>query len=198
MKTPFFAPASFQEGDLTIRAYRPGDGPALREATLSSYEHLHPWMPWAVPDEPLGIVEERCRRFAASHLTNEDFVLGAWIGDELVGGTGFHLRWGPLEWRVAEIGMWIRVSRAGTGLGTRLLGAMLDWGFGEWGWERLCWKCQVSNVASARVAEKSGMVREATLRAAMLDVEGNRCDDYLYAILRSEHVARASEPPPQP
>lgn len=186
MKTPFLAPLSFRKDDLQLRAYRPGDGPALRGATLSSYEHLRPWMPWAKADESPEVVEERCRRLAGSYLRGEDYVVGAWIGDELVGGTGFHLRGGPIEWSVAEIGMWVRASRAGTGMGTRMLAAMLDWGFDEWGWERLTWKCDVRNVASARVAEKCGMLREATLRSAMLDVDGNRCDDFLYAILREE------------
>lgn len=188
MKTPFFAPESFQAGDFMLRLYRTGDGAALREATLSSYEHLRPWMPWAVTDEPLEKVEERCRLFAASALRSEDFVLGAWMGDELVAGTGFHLRWGPLEWGVAEIGMWVRASRAGSGIGSRVLAAMLAWGFDEWGWERLVWRCDTLNVASARVAEKNGMVREATLRSAMLGVDGERRDVHLYASLRCDRI----------
>lgn len=187
MNTPFFAPESFQKDDLTIRAYRPGDGAALREATLTSYEHLRPWMPWTTTEYPPDEAETRCRRFAATYLQSEDFIIGAWIGDELVGGTGFHLRCGPLAWGCAEIGMWVRASRAGTGMGTRILGAMLEWGFGAWGWERLVWKCDTRNVASARVAEKNGMVREATFRSDALDVEGSRRDTHLYAILGSEY-----------
>lgn len=189
MKTPFFAPDSFRDGDLELRAYRPGDSVALYAATSSSYEHLRPWMPWAVPEEPLEKVEERVRRLRAKYLTSEDFTLGAWIGDELVGGTGFHLRCGPIEWGCAEIGMWIRGSRAGGGMGTRVLRAMLDWGFGEWGWERLVWKCDTVNVASARVAEKCGLIREAVFRSDALDIEGNRRDTALYAILKEEHAS---------
>ena len=190
MKTPFFAPEIFQSGDLLIRAYRPGDGPALRDAALSSYEHLRPWMPWAVPEEPPEIVEQRCRRFAGSYLRGEDYVLGAWLGDELVGGTGFHLRSGPIEEGCAEVGMWIRASRAGEGLGTRVLRAMLDWGFGAWGWERLVWKCDTRNVASARVAEKAGMTCEGILRSDALGVDGTRRDTALYAMLRAEYGTR--------
>ena len=183
MKTPFFAPDAFRSGELLLRAYRPGDGAALREATLASYAHLRPWMAWARTDYPPDEAEALCRRLAASDLLGEDFVIGVRIGDELVGGTGFHLRGGggPLAWSVAEIGMWIREGYAGKGLGTRVLGAMLDWGFDGWGWERLVWKCDVRNAASGRVAEKCGLIREATLRSAMLDVAGARCDDHLYA-----------------
>ena len=130
--------------------------------------------------------EVRCRRFAARYLLNEDFTLGIWVGDQLAGGTGFHLRGGPIAWRSAEIGMWIRGSYAGQGLGTRALGAMLKWGFEEWGWQRLSWHCDTRNHASASVARKNGLTLEATLRSDALDVEGQRRDTYVFAILRDE------------
>ncbi len=190
MRDPFFAPEYFRKGELELRIYRPGDGAALREATLSSYEHLRTWMAWAKTEEPLDVVEERCRRLAAKYLTNEEFVIGAWIGEELVGGTGFHLRCGPLAWGVAEIGMWIRASRANQGMGTRVLEAMLEWGFTEWGWERLIWKCDTRNIGSARVAEKCGLTREATFRSSALGVDGQRRDMWQYAILREEWNSR--------
>src|SRR5262249_40252278 len=137
----FIAPGSITRDGITIRAYRPGDGPELRIATTSSYEHLRPWMPWATREDSVEAAEARGRRFAAHYLLNEDFVLGIWVGEQLAGGTGFHLRGTPLTLRSAEIGMWIRGSYAGQGLGTRALRVMLKWGFEEWNWERLSWHC---------------------------------------------------------
>jgi RimJ/RimL family protein N-acetyltransferase len=188
--TPFFAPSEYTEDGMTLRAYRPGDGAALMAATVGSYEHLRPWMPWATPEDTLEQAEARCRRFAANYLLNQDFTIGIWLGDELAGGTGFHLRVGPLEWRGAEVGMWIAASHAGTGLGTRALAAMLRWGFEEWGWLRLVWRCDTRNLASIRVAEKNGLKLEGTLRSDMLDVAGNRRDTHIYAILREEWAGR--------
>lgn len=182
----FLAPASVTAGDLTIRCYLPGDGPALREATVSSYEHLRPWMPWATAEDMDEAAEARCRRFYGHYLLGEGFVLGIWVSGELAGGTGFHLRWGPIAERNAEIGMWIRGSRAGQGLGTRALRLMLDWGFGAWGWERLIWRCDTRNVGSIRVAEKCGLRLEGTLRSDTFDVAGARRDTHLFAILRDE------------
>src|SRR6478672_13837706 len=125
----FIAPMTFIGDGMTLRAYRPGDGPALQIATTSSYEHLRPWMLWATPEDSVEAAEVRCRRFAARYLSNEEFVLGIWDGDQLAGGTGFHLRGEPLALQNAEIGMWIRGSYAGQGLGTRALRMMLTWGF---------------------------------------------------------------------
>jgi len=187
----FIAPDSITSDGLTIRAYRPGDGQELLIATTASYEHLRPWMPWATLEDSMEAAEARCRRFAANYLLNQDFVLGIWVGDQLAGGTGFHLRGAPLALRNAEIGMWIRGSYAGQGLGTGALRTMLHWGFKDWGWERLSWHCDTNNLASARVAQKNGMALEGTLRSDALDVEGRRRDTYIFAILREEWERRS-------
>lgn len=190
MADHFFAPAEYAVDGMALRSYRPGDGAAIQAAVNSSYEHLKPWMPWATASQSLEESEALARRFAAEYLLNQNFVIGIWVGDDLAGGTGFHLRAGPLESRNAEIGMWIRSSYAGQGLGTRALAAMLRWGFEAWGWERLVWLCDTRNLASARVAEKNGLTREGTLRSDTLDVEGKRHDTHIYAILREEWRSR--------
>lgn len=189
---PFFAPEQYRDGEITIRAYRTGDGAALQRSAVSSYEHLRPWMPWARAEQSVEASEAICRRAAARYLLNEDFTLGIWLGDELAGGTGFHLREGPLEQRNAEIGMWISEARAGQGLGTRALAAMLAWGFTAWPWERLVWHCDARNLGSARVAEKNGMTLEGTLRSNAFDVEGRRRDTRVYAMLRDEWERRSA------
>ncbi|HET9224488.1 MAG TPA: GNAT family protein [Roseiflexaceae bacterium] len=187
----FIAPESTTGDGMAIRAYRPGDGAELRIATTASYEHLQPWMPWATPEDSLEAAEVRCRRFAANYLLNQDFILGIWVGDQLAGGTGFHLRAAPLALGNADIGMWIRGSYAGKGLGTRALRLMLRWGFTDWGWQRLTWHCDTRNLASARVAQKNGMALEGTLRSDALDVEGRRRDTYVFATLREEWERRS-------
>ena len=187
---PFFAPTTYPTADFTIRTYLPGDGAALQAATVSSYDHLRPWMPWATADQTIDAAEALCRRFYAAYLLNENFVLGVWRGADLVGGTGFHLRHGGLEQRTSEVGLWMRASVAGRGLGTQVLAAVLAWGFDAWGWERLVWTCDTRNTASMRVAEKNGLTREGVLRADQLDVSGVRRDTAVYAILRTDWLAR--------
>ena len=183
---PFFAPAEYRIGDLLVRAYRPGDGPALQRAAVSSYAHLQPWMAWAKAEQSIKESEVICRRAAARYLLNEDFTLGLWVGDELVCGSGYHLRDGALESGNAEVGMWVSAARAGQGLGSRALAGLLAWGFNDWPWQRLTWRCDTRNIASAQVAEKNGMIREGSFRADAFDVDGNRRDTHLYALLRDE------------
>lgn len=190
---PFLAPLEHRDGELVIRTYGPGDGAALQRAAVSSYEHLRPWMPWARAEQSVAESEALCRRFAANHLLAQEFVLGIWLGDELAGGTGFHARGGSIESGTADVGMWISAARAGQGLGTRALRALLAWGFGEaWPWQRLTWHCDTRNLASARVAQKGGMRHEATFRSDALDVEGRRRDTHMFALLREEWEARSA------
>jgi RimJ/RimL family protein N-acetyltransferase len=186
---PFIAPERFEVGAFVIRTYFPGDGTALQRAVVESYEHLSPWMPWAKPDQTVEESEAICRRGRASYLLNQDFLLGVWEGERVIGGTGFHLRFGPIESHIAEIGMWIHPAFAGQGLGTRVLRAMLEWGFTDWGWDRLVWKCDTRNIASRRLAEKCGLTLEGTLRSDAHDVEGQKRSTHLFAMLREEWPA---------
>jgi RimJ/RimL family protein N-acetyltransferase len=196
MPSPFFAPERITDGDLTVRAYQLGDGPALTAAKRVSYEHLQPWMPWALPPEQESeeADEARVRKFRGNYLLNTDFVLSIWLagphGPQLAGGTGYHRF--NLEVGEAEIGMWIAAPFAGQGLGTRTLRLLLRWGFTAWPWVRLTWYCDSRNLASARTAEKAGMHLEGVLRRNMLDVEGQRRDTRIYGLLKEEWENRAT------
>lgn len=184
----FVAPERTATGDFVLRSYLPGDGAALQEATVASYAHLKPWMPWATTGQTVEQAERLVRQFRAAYLTSRDFVVAAFdpTGARLIGGTGFHLRGGPLDARQAEVGMWVREGHAGRGLGTAMLREMVRWGFAEWPWLRISWHCNTENVRSRRVAEKSGLRLEGVHRGMFDDVSGGRRDMAVYAILRDE------------
>lgn len=185
----YFAPEKVVTPDFVIRTYRPGDGQLLNEAVNNSYEHLRTFMAWAKPHTPLEDSEALCRKCYAYYLTNIDYVLGIFSPDEtrLLGGSGFHLRGTKLAERSAEIGMWIRGDTANTGLGTAVLRALLTWGFEEWPWLRLVWKCDSTNFASARVAEKAGLLQEGVERGMYNPGQAEQRRDLLvFSILRDE------------
>lgn len=164
----FVAPLSTTVEDLTLRAWQPGDGQVLAEVTNASHAHLSPWMEWANTRTTPAAAEVLVREFAGKYLAREDFAIGIWRDRELVGGTGFHLRWGPLSHRIAEVGMWIAGPHAHQGLGTTVLRTLSQWGFSdEWGWQQLLWLCDRDNRASARVAEKAGYRMEGEVRGTL-------------------------------
>ena len=186
-KQPFFAPEKLMTDIFTIRSYMPGDGALLAEAVNASYEHLKTFMVWAKPHTEVVEMERNVRRWRAQYLLNENFTLGIFspAGDRLLGSSGFHLREGDLENGAAEVGLWIRVDAAGQGLGTRVLRALLDWGFSAWPWERITWRCDARNIASRRTAEKAGMCYEGCMRAVHRLPDGSREDSLCFAQLRN-------------
>ncbi|MBV6457881.1 MAG: hypothetical protein HONBIEJF_01001 [Fimbriimonadaceae bacterium] len=172
--------------DYLVRAYQEGDGAALFRAVDESREHLRATMPWIDSHDSPEASEAVTRQIMARFLSNQDFGLGIWNQGHLVGGTGFHMRVGDPETANTEVGLWIHASHAGKGLGKKVLRAMLEWGFTEWGWYRIVWKCDSDNLASAAVARSCGLVEEGRFRQDRIKPDGTRIDTLVFAILAHE------------
>jgi len=80
----------------------------------------------------------------------------------------------------------------GQGYATEAGRAILDFGFGSLGMHRMIADCDPANRASARVAERLGMRREAHHVENFLH-RGVWCDSLIYALLDREW--RATSPP---
>lgn len=180
------APVRTTFDDYVIRRYFEGDGPALYRAVAESLDHLRPNMPWIVQHDSPEASEAVVRSIISRYLSNQDYGLGIWQGDRQVGGTGFHPRVGEPETANIEIGLWIHAHEAGKGLGKRVLRAMLKWGFDDWGWYRIVWKCDSTNLASASVARACGLNEEGCLRQDRISLDGTRTDTLLFAILAED------------
>ena len=64
----------------------------------------------------------------------------------------------------ANLGYWVRTSAAGRGVATRATKLAARFGFAELGLNRIEIVAAVDNIASQRVAERAGAVREGILR----------------------------------
>lgn len=148
---------------LVIRCWEPSDAVLLKEAIDCSIDHLLPWMPWA-KGEPQTIEEkiELLRLFRGNYDLGKDFVLGVFNrdGSRVLGGSGMHTRQGPNE---REIGYWVRADEGGRGIITEAVRAIARVAFEIEGIDRLEIRCDPENLASRRVAEKSGFSLDAEL-----------------------------------
>jgi len=91
--------------------------------------------------------------------------------------------------RRAEIGYALSRRYWNQGYTTEAVCATLTFGFGPMQLNRIEARCNVLNIASARVMEKAGMTFEGVLRQQML-VKGHYDDLKMYSILRDEFMAR--------
>lgn len=101
--------------------------------------------------------------------------------DRVVGLVGF-IRWEP-DRGCAEIGFGLVQVASGQGLMTEACRAVIAYGFAEMGLSRIEARCQLANLASARVLEKIGMRREGTVRGRVHSKAPEE-DFRLYAIER--------------
>src|SRR5215210_762396 len=101
-----------------------------------------------------------------------------------VGTCGVDVNYAPEHAR-AELGYVLSREHWGRGLMPEAVKAVIRFGFGRMGLNRLEARCIAENVASARVMEKAGMAYEGTLREHEF-IKGSYRDMKLYSILRRE------------
>jgi ribosomal-protein-serine acetyltransferase len=168
---------------IRIRPYRLDDAQAIWEAVHESMNQLHPWMPWCHPrysiDEARSWLGVQVQAF--QQRTTFEFAITDRAGAYL-GGCGLN-QIDPLNQR-ANLGYWVRSSATKRGVATAATELTRDWGFTHTDLVRIEVLVAVSNLASRRVAEKSGAVYEGTLRSR-LAVHGTRHDAAMYAFIRS-------------
>jgi ribosomal-protein-alanine N-acetyltransferase len=107
---------------------------------------------------------------------------------KLIGTCGF-ANWN-VKHRRAEIAYALSRRCWNRGYTTEAVRAVLDFGYRVMGVNRIEARCDVLNVASARVMEKAGMTFEGILRQHML-VKNAYVDLKLYSILREEWARAA-------
>jgi len=156
---------------LTIRPSDPASAEAVNAAIRESFRELHEWMPWA---QQMPTVEETRRHLADAqlhYLAGTDCGLGLWLTDSgaFAGGSGLHPRPADPTWR--EIGYWIHSAHTGQGLATEAVRGIVEAGFAL-GLTAIQLHASERNVASLRVAERAGFVREAVFEDGRIDPSG--------------------------
>jgi RimJ/RimL family protein N-acetyltransferase len=157
-----------------VRAWRPDDAEALtRHANnLHVARQLRDRFP-----HPYTRVDaiSFLKSTAAALPTN----LAIEVDGEAAGGIGF-VRGSDVERFGAEIGYWLGESFWGRGIVTEALVLVTDYAFETFNILRLFALPFADNVASIRVLEKAGYVREGLLRSSCVKY-GQRRDQALYA-----------------
>ncbi|AJT41579.1 GNAT family N-acetyltransferase [Psychromicrobium lacuslunae] len=112
-------------------------------------------------------------RVAIEHNTNQEFL----------GWCTFN-SWNP-DFRSASLGFCLNQAAWGHGYATEAARALLGWAFETLDLNRVQAEADTRNIASARVLEKLGFVREGTLREDCI-VNSDVSDSWIYGLLRRE------------
>lgn len=84
--------------------------------------------------------------------------------------------------QMANLGYWVRTSAAGRGIATQAARLVARFGFDQLGLHRIEILAAVDNIASQRVAEKVGAVREGVLRKRLL-INSESRDAVMFSLL---------------
>jgi RimJ/RimL family protein N-acetyltransferase len=149
------APVPLQVGEYIVRKYEQSDAVALVTAVTESYEHLRPWMPW-IKFEPQSVTQREAliKTWNEAWEDRTEFVMGIFLGDQVVGGTGLHLR-GDVN--TVEIGYWIHVDYIGKRIATRMSRALTETAFAIWPEiDTVVIVHDAANIASGKVPARLG------------------------------------------
>lgn len=163
------------DSDLAIRRWRVNDAPALATAIEDSLDELRKWLPW-VAMEPLTLAQRRALISEWEHDWEEggSVLLGAFVGDTVVGASGMHRRIGPGG---IEFGYWVRSGFTGQGLATRIAAAVTAAAFRLPDLDHVEIHHDRANTASERIPAKLGfaLVAEVPRKPVAPSDSGTQC-----------------------
>lgn len=165
------------EGTLCrLRAYRSEDAAAL--ASVANDFRVARWMTRQFP-HPYSLRDaQQWVEFAAGEGRGVHFAIE--VKGALAGGIGITLPAGERA-GTAILGYWLGHAYWGRGIATQAVRLLSAHALRDGELRRLEASVFADNLASAKVLEKAGFVREALLKAYYLDRSDEICDGFLYA-----------------
>lgn len=175
------------DGRITIRRVRQEDVPLIFEAARESTGEVYTWLPWCHPDYKIEETADFVARSAAEWEKGESFsfsICDAQTGWYLGGSAINHIVW---EYKYANLGYWVRTREAGRGVATAATLLVARFGLEDLGLQRIEIVAAVGNLASQRVAEKTGALKEGVMRKRLL-LHGRAHDAVLYSLVAEDFV----------
>lgn len=166
----------------------------LRVRTVADAEDIHAYASLSEVAYPAGFLPVKTLEDEVYYLEhilskrNQKDNLPAGYGivvkgtDKVIGSVDFNHRYAD---DVLELGYTLHPDYWGCGYVPEAARALIELAFRELGLHKIELSCFGYNIQSQRVAEKLGFTLEARIRDRK-DVQGNRCDDLRYGLLRSE------------
>jgi ribosomal-protein-serine acetyltransferase len=173
------------DGNIFVRPLRLDDAEALYEAVRESIPEVSPWLPWCHENYAI----EETRAFLSSRVdpqsSEEAYSFGIFDqpSERFLGGVGINFI--NRVHQVGNLGYWVRTSAVGNGVASTGARLVAQFGFEQLGLHRIEILAAVPNIASQRVAEKVGAVREGVLRQRLL-IHGKSHDAVLFSLVRED------------
>ena len=154
----------------------------LYEAIVESRAELSPWMEWLHPGYSIAETDQwvsHCRK-AWETDSSFGFTIVENSSGQILGGCSIGID-RPVH-RNGSVGYWIRTCRTKQGFASEAAALLARFGFAQLGLIRIEIFVAAGNMASQRVAEKVGALREGLLRNRLL-IRGKPLDAYVFSLV---------------
>lgn len=167
---------------LRLRPFVDADGDAFVAAVRESAEGMRRWMPWCSVDYRVDQAHQwfqACRAEWAAGRACEYGIFEQGTG-LFLGGAGLNAM--QPKHRLCNLGYWVRQSQRGNGVATRVVRALSAHAFGPLALQRVEIVVAVGNLASERVAVKSGALHECVARNRLV-VDGQPAAAHVFSLV---------------
>jgi RimJ/RimL family protein N-acetyltransferase len=132
---------------------------------------------------PHPYTEKNARDFISQWIAHDPIrIFAIEYENKPIGSIGLHPKDDVYE-RNLELGYWIGEPFWGKGFATRAVKIMIDYGFNNFNVNRIYAGAFGKNIASCRVLEKAGFLREGILKNSIWK-SGKMDDEIIYAVYR--------------
>ena len=172
---------------LSLRSYRPGDGPVYFQAVRANWSHLYEFLPaelmsWQTETD----AEIRIRHLMAEWQMRRLFLFGVW--DQQTGAYVGETYLANADWEVPciELGYFLLADSTGKGFATEAARGVIRFAFEHLKVIRIELQCAADNQASMNVAVRCGFQPEGRFRKRQHKKDGTTVDRLWYGLLYSE------------
>ena len=172
---------------ITIRKIIPDYIPLIFKAVHDSREVLKIWLPWCHSNYNISETGEWVNSQQSAWNEKREFAFGVFETDSnrLVGGCGIN----QINWihKAGNLGYWIKTDVTGKGFASAAAKLCARFGFIDLELNRIEIVSAKDNVASQKVAEKTGAKKECLARKRL--IVGNKVHDaFVYSLTKKDIV----------
>lgn len=175
---------------LSLRSYRPGDGPVYFQAVRTNWSHLYEFLPpelmaWQSETD----AEIRIRQLMAEWQMRRLFLFGMW--EQRTGAYVGETYLANADWHVPciELGYFLLANSTGQGFATEAARGVIRFAFEHLRVMRIELHCAADNQASINLAVRCGFQQEGHFRQRHRKKDGTIVDRLWYGLLFSEWQA---------
>jgi RimJ/RimL family protein N-acetyltransferase len=174
-----------RDSKIAIKKIVPGYVPLLFQAVFESREILKVWLPWCHSDYKIEETIDWVNFQQTAWKDKSEFSFGIFEvnSNRFIGGCGINqINW---MYKIGNVGYWIRADATGKGYASAAAKLCAEFGFIDLQLNRIEIVAAKDNIASLKVAEKTGAAKECLARNRL--IVGDKVHDaFIYSLIKED------------